>query len=63
VIKLAKAKKKVVMHKLVKGFNGITECSITSDNTKPTWRGVTCKRCLKVKEAQDAAKKKKKKER
>jgi hypothetical protein len=58
---MAKAKKKVVLyHKLLKGYNVTTECGIRSDNTKPTWRGVKCKRCLKVKEAQDKAKKKKK---
>ncbi len=44
--------KKPVMHKLVKGLNTTTECGISSDNTKATWRGVTCKRCLKVRDRQ-----------
>jgi hypothetical protein len=57
VIILAKIKKKAVLyHKLLKGFGVTTECGIASDNTKSTWAGVKCKRCLKVKEAEVKAK-------
>ena len=53
-------KKKPTMHKLLAGAYDDTECGITSENGKKTWVGVTCGRCLRIKEAQKSAKAKKK---
>ncbi len=57
---MAKVKVKRVVHKL---STLRTACGMSTGHnrivTKPTWRGVTCKRCLMVRDTAAKAKKKK----